>query len=209
MCCYLLVRCPYKMTPSSEVKLDAAEVFGMTRLHDKLYLLSNSIFIHRLQHPFASVGEIEISEMKSPKEIVSCSKSSCLYIYDKGSDCIWKISIPRQQVCRWLSDVKEPHAICMTSNAELLMLRNNRPVCLEVYNEDAILSRRLNFPAVITSLCRLYETSSGGYIGQIGSNVATFRENGSLIGQFEPSKHNECVGNPLCFDLSPYLSTLW
>src|SRR6218665_1333648 len=185
MCCCLLVRCPCRMTQSSEVKLDVAEdlVFDMTRLHDKLYILSNSISIHSLQHPFPSVGEIKTPVIKSPKEIVSCSKTSCLYIYDNGEECVWKVVIPSLKVCRWLSEAKEPCTISVTSNSELLMLRNNRPVCLEVYNEYAILSRRLNFPSAITSLSRLYETFSGGYIGQIGSNVATFRENGSLIGQ--------------------------
>src|SRR6218665_894681 len=146
MLCWLLVRCPYKMTLSSEVELDVAEVQDMAILHNKLYLLSNSIFIRRLQYPFASVGEIETPGIKSPKEIVSCSKTSCLYIYDKGEECVWKVSIPSQQVCRWLSEVKEPCALSVTPTAEVLMLRNNRPVCLEIYNEIAILLRHLMVP---------------------------------------------------------------
>src|SRR6218665_1663708 len=204
MCCCLLVRCPCRMTQSSEVKLDVAEVFDMTRLHDKLYLLSTSISIHSLQHPFPSVGEIKTPEIKSPKEIVSCSKMSCLYVYDNGEECVWKVSIASQQVCRWLSEVKEPCTISVASNAELLMLRNNRPVCLEVYDEHAILSRRLNFPSAITSMRSLYETSSGGYIGQVGLNLATFGGNGSLIGQFDPPERRARLEKPLFFELSPY-----
>src|SRR6218665_1730890 len=201
---FLLVRCPYKMTQSSEVKLDVAEVVDMTRLHDKLYLLSNSIFIRRLQHPFAPIGEIQIPEIKSAKEIVSCSETSCLYIYDKGADCIWKVSIPDQRVRRWLDKVSGLSALSVTSNAELLMLRNSTPVCLEVYDKHAILVRRLRLPESIPSMVSVYETSSGKYFGLGEQGIFALNANGSIISHFEPPKDKECRVKPRCFVKSPY-----
>ena len=192
------------MAKSSEVNLGVAEVHDMARLHDKLYLLSNSIFIRRLQHPFTPIGEIKIPEIKSPKDIVSCTKTSCLYIYDKDVDCVWKVSVPDHRVSLFLDKFKKPGDLCVTSNAELLMLKNSNPVCLEVYNEHAILVRRLKLPASIPSLSSIYETSSGKYYGLGEQGVFALRRDGSTISQFETSKHKECRGNPRCFDLSPY-----
>src|SRR6218665_1836460 len=127
------VKCPHKLTKSNAIKLDEKDVFGMAVLHEKLYLLSNSIYVRRLKYPFASVGEIKTPEMTSPKEIASCSKTSCLYVYDNGADCVWKVSIPDHRVRRWLDKIKGPSALSVTSNAELLMLRNTKPISLEVY----------------------------------------------------------------------------
>src|SRR6218665_1077959 len=159
------VKCPHKMTQSNAIKLDEKDLCGMAVLHEKLYLLSSSIYVRRLRYPFQSVGEIKTPEMTSQKEIVSCSKTPCLYIYDKGADCVWKISIPDHRVRRWLDKIKGPSALSITSNAELLILRNSKPICLEVYNEHAILVRRVQLPATIPSLRSFDETPSGKYIG--------------------------------------------
>src|SRR6218665_2985577 len=98
----------------------------MAVLHEKLYLMLDSLFTRRLQYPFASVGEIETPDVESLKEIVSCTKTSCLYIYDNGADCVWKVSIPVHRVSLWLDKVKKPNALSVTPNAELLMLRNSK-----------------------------------------------------------------------------------
>src|SRR6218665_1532089 len=186
------------MTQWTAIKLDEKDVRCMAVLHEKLYLLSNSIFIRRPQYPFASVGEIKTPEIKSPKDIVPCSKTSCLYIYDKGADCVWKVSVPEHRVILWLDTVQEPGALSVTSNAEVLMLRNNKPVCLEVYNEYAILVRRVKLPTAIPLLLRFDETLSGKYIGLGEQCVYTFRRNGFVASQFQPSNDAKYRGNPQC-----------
>ena len=192
------------MTQSGEVKLNGEAAIDMARLHDKLYLLSKSIFIRRLEYPFTSVGEIGTPDIKSPHTIVSCSKTSCLYIYDKGADCIWKVSIPDHRLSMWLDKVQEPGALSVTSNAELLMLKNSKPICLEVYNEHAILVRRLKLHASIHSVSSIYETPSGKYFLLGKQGVLALKGNGTFISQFGSSKYKECWGNPRCFDMSPY-----
>ena len=198
------VKCPYKLTQSGEIKLDEKDVCGMTVLHKKLYLLSNSIFIRHLQYPFAFVGEIKTPEIKSPNEIVSCTKTSCLYIYDKSADCVWKVSVPDHRVSLWLDKVQEPGALSVTSKSELLILRNSKPVCVEVYNEQAILVRRVKLPATIPSLRRFDETPSGKYIGLGEQSVFAFRRDGSLIIQMQPISDARYRGNPQCINVSPY-----
>src|SRR6218665_1016291 len=177
----------------------------MAVLHEKLYLMSDSLFARRLQYPFASVGEIETPDVESLKEIVSCTKTSCLYIYDNGADCVWKISIPVHRVSLWLDKVKVANSLSVTSNAELglLMLRNGKPVCLEVYNEHAILLRRLKLPTTIPSLKRFGETPSGRYIG-LGDQCVYFGRNGLVISQFEPPSNSKYRCNPQCVNLLPY-----
>jgi len=206
-CCFA-VSCPYTWKHSCSVDTSNKVLYGMAYQRDKMYVLSDSILIYRAQKPFDRIGEIKTAEIKSPTDIVSCPKTSCLYIYDKGAQCIWKVTIADKQVRCWLSKIAHPCVMTVSPNGEVLVVRNDakaeRKVTLMVYNQYGILTRQFHLPKTVNSLSRVFETQVESYIGLGEGKVYKFRADGSIIAEFELSKHPECSGAPLFAQLSPY-----
>src|SRR6218665_3321530 len=206
-CCFA-VSCPYTWKHSCFVDTSNKVLYGMAYQRDKLYVLSDFILIHRAQKPFDRIGEIKTAEIKSPTDIVSCPKTSCLYIYDKGAQCIWKVTIADKQVRCWLSKIAHPCVMTVSPNGEVLVVRNDakaeRKVTLMVYNQYGILTRQFHLPKTVNSLSRVFETQVESYIGLGEGKVYKFRADGSIIAEFELSKHPECSSPALYVHLSPY-----
>ena len=183
-------------------------VHGMASLQDKLYLLSDSVLIYRADNPYDCIGEIKIPDIKSPTSVVSCCQTSRLYIYDKGNGCIWKVYVPDQQLTRWFDKVKEPCAMSVTHNGEVLMTIQSgnakQPAAVEIYNQNAILIERVQFSSNIKSLQYIYKLPSGNYIGYGNENLYKFRSDGSTVCQIDIAKYPDSGNGVRRLEVSPY-----
>ena len=190
------------------INLGERTVHGMASLEDKLYLLSDSVSILRAENPHDCFGKIDTPEIKSPISIVSCNKTSRLYIYDKGNACIWKVSVPDNRVTRWCNKVKEPCAMSVTHNGEVLMTAQsedtNHPVTVEIYNQNAILTECVELPKDIQSLQYIYKIASGDYVGLGEQKLYKFRADGSIVCQRDIPKCQESGNCVRRLEVSPY-----
>src|SRR6218665_1664543 len=185
--CCVVVNCPYTSKLSCSVDTSNKVLYGMAQLGDKLYVLSDSILIHRAQKSFDRIGEIKTTEIQSPTDIMPCQKTACLYmyVYDNGAQCIWKVNIADKQVRCWLSKITHPCVMTVSANGEVLVVRNDvgteQPVTLMVYNQYGILTRQFHLPTTVKSLSRVFETQTESFIGLGEGKVYKFRADGSII----------------------------
>lgn len=141
---------------------------GVAKLHGNIYILCknpSSIVIHRDESPFDCTGEVSLEDLVAPYDLASSINSSCLYLTDCSSNCVYKMTSPSHEVSRWLGEIGYPHTLSVTSSEDqVLLLRYESPSRLEIYGPDAVQVRCIKLPDEIEYPKHAVGTSGGNYI---------------------------------------------
>lgn len=152
-------------------EMEGDHIVGVAKLLDKILVISRSpqtvITVFKDQNPFCLQKIMALREILCPEDIASSEQQQCVYISDKDSYCIWKItSKPNDdyEVTKWCS-ASSPFTMSVSSSGHLVMVRNDniRPV-LEIYDSDAILLHSIDLPTGIQNPRHAVETSTGNFI---------------------------------------------
>lgn len=153
---------------STSFSAQVKEVYGVTKLDNEIFVLcAHPTFVLGFddQRPFRLQRKLELSEIENPFDIASSKKSKCLYIADRGNQCIWKLTTDVNQLTELLSDVGEPFTFSLSSDDQLLILRWSEPSSqLYVYNKTGILSQILLLPSDIQMPIHCVRKPNGEFI---------------------------------------------
>lgn len=155
-----------------EISNDQWAMSGITHLGNNIYILSpssNSIFVHQDQEPFQKLREIQTKAIKSPVDIASCQKSTCLYVTDEKSSCLWKVT-PSQndQIIKCLDGIGEPYTLSVSCDGCVLMTRCGSPSKLETYYPDTNTVGSIELPEEVDGPQHAVRTSTGNFIVSYG-----------------------------------------
>src|SRR6218665_2045075 len=108
-------------------------VFGVTKLLNEIHILCKShtfsgpivIRVFQDRNLFRLLREIEVNEIKSPRDIGSSEKEKCLYISDRAEKCVWKSTrenANQHKIIKWLTTDYEPGTLSVSNDGQLLMV---------------------------------------------------------------------------------------
>ena len=158
-------------------------------------LHKNKIFVFLDQAPFQQQNsdQIELKDMKNPRDIVAISKDKCLFIGDQcdRDQRLWKIQMPERTVSKWPIN-RKPEKLSKTCSDELLVLVSNR--LNDDEDEYFIYIYKLDSPTLIRQIilpsdCNQRGLACGPDIARNVSNLTQGGDNGSrsekvgLVGQ--------------------------
>lgn len=150
------------------VDIGGRSVTGVAKLPGSIYVLCknpSSVAIHRDQSPFDCTGEVSLKDLEAPYDMASSTISSCLYVTDCSSNCVYKVTSPSHEVTRWLDNINYPHTLSVTSpEDQVLLVRYGSPSGLEIYGPDAKQVRRIELPDEIEYPKHAVRTSGGNYV---------------------------------------------
>lgn len=191
---------------------------GVTVVDDKIYVLSGSIgsvLVYQARDPFSFIDEIAIPEITSPWDIAGSSESSCLYISDKDTSCVWKVSLTEVEkdgwfgseryehlVSRWLCGISEPHTLSISNDGTMLLLLVGNPPRLETYDHDSTLIRSLELPLDVEDPRHALESSTGTYVISYGwsgtktQGLVELASDGRVLRTNEPLNEWQQLKNP-------------
>jgi len=148
-------------------------VFGVTKLRNKIYGLCRTlsfdqgeILVLEDRTPFRLLKEIKIKEIGLPWDIASSEKENCLYISDNSEQCVWKITIEKDDrhiVIQWLTTDYDPRTLSVSSDGQLLLI-NDSSHSLMIYGSDAEFIRSIPLPGHNTFHYHAVETSIGNFV---------------------------------------------
>jgi len=107
--------------------LCAVDVWGVTQLRDVVYVVcgvsSSIVRFNATKHQ--RLTDINVKGLREPWDIVACEQTSQLYISDRDSKCIWRVSADGADIKRWWSksesDTFKPLTLSVTSTRLLVM----------------------------------------------------------------------------------------
>ena len=145
----------------------------MAALLNRLYVVcwqSNTILVYEDREPFAHLDNVQITRIRSPRDIAACTKANCLYITDYNRPCVWKLKPSSDyKITRWLAGIGDPWTLSVTDDGDVLVFREARPALLELYDMEANLVKRIQLPAEIESPHHAVVTSTGSFIVSHGT----------------------------------------
>ena len=129
----------------------ACIVTGVTRLHGHFYILCarhpislNSIRVYEDTPPFDLLMVIQLEEVDIGRRLASDSALNCLYILDSDISCIWKLTIEDNKLTKWLCDLIQPISLTISTDGQLVVLRNGRNSSeLDIYEPNGNLTRTI------------------------------------------------------------------
>jgi len=120
---------------------------GVTWLHNVVYIICEKLStIRRFDTTtHAQLTDINIPDLKDPKDIAACKQTSQVYIAD--SECVWRMSSDGTAVERWLttpipSRQFSPHTLSVT--ASRLLVTSYAPNELMQFDTNGIEQRRVS-----------------------------------------------------------------
>ena len=73
------------------------EVFGVTELYGRLYVLQNkskSIYVSLADKPYSMLSDVPLDGVIEPTDLAASTFDNCLYVTDVGdSGCIWRVQV--------------------------------------------------------------------------------------------------------------------
>jgi len=122
---------------------------GVTQLHDVVYIVCGvSSTISRFNaRTHQRLTDIDVKDLRSPRDIVACEQTSQIYVADYGV-CIWRVSSDGEDMKRWLpkspSDTLYPWSLSVTSTR--LLVTSHDPHQLIQFDEVGDELRRVQLP---------------------------------------------------------------
>ena len=102
--------------------LCAVDVYGVTQLHDIVYVVCyySSSILNATTHQ--RLPDINVKDLRWPRDIAACEQTSQLYIPDHNSKCIWRVSADGADIrrCWWFI----PWSLSVTSTRLLVTPQN-------------------------------------------------------------------------------------
>ena len=149
-------------------------MWGVTKLRNKIYVLCRSIRssypteirVFEDRNSFGLQRQIEIKEIKYPRDIRSYEKENCLYVSDYGMNCVWKITREtnnQHKIVNWLTTDLEPSNLSVSIDGQLLIVSKS-PSILKIYQPDGKCIRSIRLPKDIVEPRHAAETSIGNFI---------------------------------------------
>ena len=125
-------------------------VFGVTQLHDIIYIVSQSSTILRFNSTtHERLTDIKVKDLSDPLDIVACQQTCQMYVCDM--ECIWRVSEDGEDIKRWLpkspSDTFEPLTLSVTSTR--LLVTSYATHQLTQFDADGNELRRVQLPDYI------------------------------------------------------------
>jgi len=109
------------------------KVVSVTQLHDVVYMIfseSSTIITRFNATTHQRLKDIDVTDLKAPRDIVACEGTSRAYIADLK--CVWRVSADGADIKRWLptsvSDPFMPKTLSVTSTRLLVTSRYPGPL---------------------------------------------------------------------------------
>jgi len=102
------------------------EVRGVTQLDDVVYIVcwSSSTIIRFSAATHQRLRDINVKDLRNPRDIAACQQTSQLYVPDSDGECIWRASSDGEDIKRcWTkssSDTFKPWTLSVTSSRVLV-----------------------------------------------------------------------------------------
>ena len=174
----------------------ASCVSGVAYSDNKIYTLQDgpkSLHVYGDREPFALQKSIQINEVQDPEDLAYSNSSNCLYITDKGEQCIWKIDLRNDQVTKWLRQISQPYRLSVSTEGHVLILKESNSFWyIEIYRSDAVLQRRLQLPNEILEPQHAILSSTGDFIIAhftvlwSSSGLSKLSSDGHIVNRFIP-----------------------
>lgn len=184
------------------------EVYGVTVLHDVLYMVCewSSIILRFSSATHQRLSDIDVSDMRSPSDIAACERTSRVYVAERR--CVWRVSEDGTDTQRWLPksplDTFKPSTLSVTSTRLLVTSRSTRQ--LMQFDADGDELRRLQLPDDMkpwnavespagTFIVSTFNTPMDhGQVIEINSTCQVLRQFSSSLGR-TPHVAVDCRGN--------------
>ena len=175
------------------------EVWGVTQLHDVVYILSrfNATTYQRL-----TVTDINVKDLRWPRDIVACERTSQLYVADPK--CVRRVLADGADIKLWWSksssDTFEPWTLSVTST-RLLMTSDDTKQLMQLDSDGSEL-RRVQLPHYMEPRYAV-ETRSGTFVvshynTQLEQHqISEVNTAGEVLCQFSGSRLSSLITWPL------------
>jgi len=181
----------------------AGDVWGVTQLHDVVYLVcwaSSTVFsvqpltISRFSYTtHQRLADIDATDLRVPFDIVACELTSRVYVAD--SNCVWRMSPDSEAIKRWLpkssADTFTPSTLSVTSTR--LLVTSLATHQLRQFDADGDELRRVQLPDHMDPL-HAVESPTGTFVvsldnGQLEQcQIVEVNTGGEVLHQFSGSR---------------------
>lgn|SRR6218665_2212293 len=168
---FILVTCPIFANFTQQINVGKSKyVRGVTVLRDNIYVLcrpsAKVINVCLTRNSSQPQMEMEIPGVKSPVDVESSEKETCLYVSDFLQKCIWKITRNtdgRPNIIQWLTLDYHPSTLSVSSDDQLLMVNATLSI-LNIYGSDTQLILSIRLSEDFRNPRHAVETSTGNFI---------------------------------------------
>lgn len=175
---FIIAWCSTVARPCADIVIRPTGNFirGMAKMNGMIYFLSQEsasdtrfikfysgiLEVYTANAPFSRITEIDITNVQKPRQMAESKTDDCLYIYDSGHRCIWKLDA-KYSIRQLLQDVNnDQHCLSVCSDGGLIVTRSE---ALEVYDTEANMKRKISLPIeMFGHLRNAVETSTGNFI---------------------------------------------
>lgn len=129
-------------------------ISGAIRHDGHLYILRRhmrytipSMRIYEDTPPFDLIMLTTVEEVNQFRYFGFDAASSCFYILNSASSCIWKFTIEDHKLTKWLCNLVQPISLTVSTDGQVVVLRDGEASTeLEIYGPNATLVRRNAMP---------------------------------------------------------------
>ena len=170
ICCYII---PFFLgiQLSKEInRKNTNPVIGVAWLEENIYVvhyLSNIVYVHPDQESIdgSKDGNIELEEMKDPRDMVASKLSRSIFISDRGNRCLWRIQMPGREISRWKGDGRPDNMSISSSDVLVVRVVRDGRLYLNLYrSSDVMLIESISLPTEMRGLCHAVQLSNGNFI---------------------------------------------
>lgn len=140
-------------------------VRGIAELNNKFYVIfQDKDLIRVFDDRYKVLKDIAVKDLTDPWFIDACPQNNCLYITDRGRQCIVKVHDldGETSVDMWKTKIGEPYKLSVISGGRVLI--PIWPASLEVYDSHCQLEDTIVLPDDIREPCHAVEADKGSYI---------------------------------------------
>lgn len=140
-------------------------VRGIAELNNKFYVIFQDKDLIRVYNGrYEVLKDIPVENLTEPWFIGACLQNKCLYITDKGRECIVKVYDldGDTSVDMWKTKIGEPYKLSVISGGRVLI--PIWPAGLEVYDSQCQLKDTIFLPEDMREPCHAVESDKGSYI---------------------------------------------
>jgi len=182
----------------------AVSVWGVTLLHDVVYVVCLSSTIRRFNATtHERLTDIDVKDLRSPRDIVACERTSQLYVADDEWKCVRRVSSDGTDIKHWLpkspDDTFKPYKLSVTSTRLLVTLLRTHQ--LRQFDADGDELRRVQLPDHMEPL-HAVESPTGTFIVILYNSqlmqyqVVEVNTGGEVLRQFSGSRLTSLDNTP-------------
>ena len=185
----------YKRRPEyvKTISADGRHVGGLVQLNKQIYIVETAlILVYEAQAPFKRQSDIKMKELVYPFGVAACDRNKCIYVSDKASECVWRVS-EKYEVKQLIAGLRGTGKLSVMSNGDLIVLEGGQ---LNIYKPNGNKLKNIPLPQELAEPEHAIESTRGTFFISQGITAGIHRiceiscDTGTILQSYGDRKGN-------------------